>query len=168
MTEYDWDLIWRWNYNHDSLFFSEERKIFSYSPEQIQQNYREISKDAFCFIVQVGDEPIGECSFQNTIPERILRNHPVKRCRRIDLIIGEEAFFGPAFSNDIIRTLTKFGFEEQEADIIFACEVSGYNRRILRVFQRCKYQVYQKNPKQSGRKTSYIYDFFLSVEQYYS
>ena len=167
MTEYDWDLIWRWNYNHDSKFFSEERKIFTYSPDQIQQNYRELSKDSFCFIIEANNEPIGECSFQNTIPERILKSHPVRRCRCIDLVIGEEKFFAPSYSMDVVRTLTKFGFEDQEADIIFACEVPGYDRNILRIFQKSGYQVYQKITRQAGRKTHYIYDLTLTAEQYY-
>lgn len=165
MTEYDWDLIWKWNYNPTTLFFSSERSVSHSSPEQIQHLYREVSKDAFCFIIEVDSKPVGDCWFESTPPTRILRDYPVRHCRCIDLMIGEEDFFNPSFSIDTVRTLTKFGFEEQEADIIFICDILN-DRRLLKIFQKAGYQVYQKVEKPFGKKMHFTYDFILTAEQY--
>ncbi len=166
MTEYDWDIIWKWNYNPNTLYFSEGRNLINYSPEQIQETYRDISKDAFCFIIEVDTNPIGDCWLQKMNIERILRAHPVMRCRRIDLIIGDIEFLNPAFSIDVIRTLTKFGFKEEGADIIFGCEIPDYSRHSLKAFQKVGYQIYEKVRQSPGKKSKYVYDVILMREQY--
>lgn len=164
MTEYDWDIIWRWNYNPNALYFSEGRDLIKSSPNRIQEVYREISKEAFCFIIDVKNKPIGDCWLQKVNLERVLVNHPVKRCRRIDLMIGEIEFSKPAFGIDVIRTLTKFGFEEEGADIIFGCNIPDYNRRALKSFQKAGYQIYDKIKQPPESKSKYIYDVILNKE----
>ena len=166
MTEYDWDIIWKWNYNPNTLYFSEDRSLIKHSPEQIQETYRDISKDAFCFIIEVNNKPVGDCWLQKVNIERILRAHPVMRCRRIDLIIGDIEFLKPVFSIDVIRALTKFGFEKESADIIFGCEIPDHNRHSLKAFQKVGYQIYGKVRQPHGEKSKYVYDVILMKEQY--
>jgi hypothetical protein len=166
MTEYDWDLIWKWNYNPNTLYFSEDRNFIKYSPRKIQQTYRDISKDALCFIIEVETKPVGDCWLQKMNIERILRAHPVTRCRRIDLIMGDIEFLNPLFSIDVVRTLTKFGFREEDANIIFGCEIPDYSRFSLKAFRDVGYQIYEKVKQSVGRKSQYVYDVILMREQY--
>lgn len=167
MTEYDWDIIWKWNYNPNTLYFSGDRSLIKNSPEQIQETYRDISKDVFCFIIEVDTNPIGDCWLQKVDIERILIAHPVMRCRRIDLIIGDIEFLDPIFSIDVIRTLTKFAFKEENADIIFGCEIPDYNQQSLKAFQKVGYQIYAKVRQPPGKKSKYVYDVILTREQYW-
>ncbi len=181
MTEYDWDIVWRWNYNHNTLYFSGGRNFIEYSPERIQAMYRRISEDAFCFIIDVpasqltskqlvdsdtDSKPIGDCWLRKIDIERILVAHPVRRCRCIDLIIGETDFMKSVFSIDIISTLTQFGFEKEGAEIMFGCEIPDYNRQSLRAFQKSGYQIYNKVKQPAGNKSRYVYDVILMKEQY--
>ncbi|HEX28876.1 TPA: GNAT family N-acetyltransferase [Candidatus Poribacteria bacterium] len=64
MTEDDWDILLRWNSDPDVLYFAEGDDVRSYSLEQIQQIYRGVSQNAFCFIIEVAGNPIGECWLQ--------------------------------------------------------------------------------------------------------
>ena len=49
MTESDWDILLKWNSDPDVLYFSEGSYVTSYNLQDIQQIYRGISKNAFCF-----------------------------------------------------------------------------------------------------------------------
>jgi len=175
ITEYDWDIIWQWNYNPDTLFFSEGRSLIKFSPSQIQEAYRHLSKEAFGFIIDVATKsafklnkeeriPIGDCWLQKVNAERILRNHPIKRCRCIDLLIGNTEFFNPKFSIDAIRALTKFGFDKENADIIFGCDIPDNNKQSLKAFQEAGYQIYDKIIQAPHKKYRYTYDVFLVKE----
>ncbi len=64
MTEDDWDILLKWNNDPDVLYFSEGDDVTSHSLEQIQQIYRKVSQNAFCFIIEVDGRPIGECWLQ--------------------------------------------------------------------------------------------------------
>jgi hypothetical protein len=166
MAEYDWDIIWKWNYNPNTLHFSEDRSLIKYSPSQIQQTYRDISKDAFCFLIEFETKPVGDCWIQKVSIERILRAYPVRRCRRVDLLIGEIESFDPLLSMDVVRTLTKFGFKEENADIIFGCGIPDHDRFSLKSFRNVGYQIYEKVRQPVGRKSQYVYDVILMREQY--
>jgi RimJ/RimL family protein N-acetyltransferase len=88
-----------------------------------------------------GDRAIGECWLQEMNIERILSSYPDRDCRRIDLTIGEKDFWGHGYGTDAIRALTRFGFEDECADIIFGAEVGDYNPRCRRAFEKAGYVV---------------------------
>ena len=91
MTENDWDILARWGSDPDVLWFSEGDDVQSYSLEDVQGIYREVSQTAFCFIIQVHGHAIGECWLQKMNLDRVLSRYPDKDCRRIDLTIGERS-----------------------------------------------------------------------------
>ncbi|MCK4905100.1 GNAT family N-acetyltransferase [bacterium] len=161
ITEYDWDVIWRWNYNPDALFFSEGRNLIKSSPSQIQEAYRHMTKESFGFIIDANDKPIGDCWLQKVNVVKILRDHPVKRCRCIDLLIGDMEFFSREFDIDIIRTVTKFGFDKENADMIFGCDIPDDNKQSLKAFKKVGYQIYDKVRQLQGSKSQYLYNVVL-------
>jgi len=141
MTENDWDVLLKWNSDPKVLYYCEGDDVISYSLEQIQEMYRRVSQNAFCFITEVDGSPIGESWLQRMNLDRILAKYPGKDCRRIDLMIGEKDLWGRGLGTDVIRTLTKFGFEEENADVIFGCNIADYNPRSLKAFQRVGYEI---------------------------
>ena len=94
MTEDDWDILLKWNSDPEVLYYSEGDNITSRNLEEVQGIYRWVSQTAFCFMIEVGGMPIGECWLQRMNLERILEKYPNADCRRIDLMIGEKAFWG--------------------------------------------------------------------------
>jgi RimJ/RimL family protein N-acetyltransferase len=97
--------------------------------------------------------------------ERVLKKHPNQDCRRIDLTIGEKHLWGHGFGTDVIRTLTKFGFEEENADVIFGCDIADYNPRSLKAFQRVGYEIDTRIKQPPGRKAQYVYDAIILREK---
>jgi len=168
MTEDDWDVLLKWNSDPDVLYFSESADVTLHSLEQVQQIYRGVSQNAFCFIIEVDGRPIGECWLQRMNLERVLEKYPDKDCRRIDLTIGEKRLWGRGLGTDVIRTLTRFGFEEETADLIFGCDIADYNPRSLKAFQRVGYKVETKIKQPPGRKAQHVYDVVMLRERWHS
>ena len=167
MTEDDWDILHKWNSDPDVLYFAEGDDVRSYSLEQIQQIYRGVSQNAFCFIIEVAGNPIGECWLQQMNLERILQKYPELDCRRIDLMIGEKAFWGQGFGTEVIRLLTSFAFEREGADLVFGCDIADYNLASLKAFQRVGYQVDAKIDQPPSSKAQCRYDLILKREQFF-
>lgn len=166
MTEDDWDVLLKWNSDPEVLYFSEGSDITSWELEPMQEMYREVSQTAFCFIVELEGRPIGECWLQRMNIARILDKYPGKDCWRIDLMIGGKALWGRGLGTDVIRTLTRFGFEEEHADMIFGCFIADYNPRSLRAFQRVGYEIDAKIEQRPGEKAQYEYDVMMCRDKW--
>jgi RimJ/RimL family protein N-acetyltransferase len=164
MTEDDWDTLLKWNSDPEVLYFSEGDDVTSYNLGQIQGLYRSVSQNAFCFIIELDGRPIGECWLQQMNLERILAKYPGKDCRRIDLLIGKKDLWGHGLGTDAIRTLTRFGFEEETADLVFGCGIADYNTRSRRAFGKVGYELDAEIELPVGRKAQYEYDVVIRRE----
>jgi RimJ/RimL family protein N-acetyltransferase len=167
MTEDDWDILLKWNSDPDVLYFVEGDDVRSYNLKQVQEIYRGVSQNAFCFIIEVAGTPIGECWLQQMNLERILQKYPGLDCRRIDLMIGEKAFWGQGFGTEVIRLLTSFAFEGESADLVFGCDIADDNLASLKAFQKVGYQVNAKINQPPGSKAQCRYDLILKREQFF-
>ena len=167
MTEDDWDILLKWHTDPEVLYYSEGEDVSSHNLQQVQYIYRYVSQNAFCFITEYESKPIGECSFQRVNLERILHKNPGKDCRRIDLMIGEKQIWGHGLGSDVIDVLTRFGFEDEQADLIFGCDIADYNPRSLKAFQNNGYRIDSKNKCSPGDKAEYNYDLIISRDDYY-
>ncbi len=167
MTEDDWNILLRWNSDPDVLYYSDGGNITPHDLQGIQQIYRGVSQNAFCFIIEVDGGPVGEGWLQKMNLERILEKYPEKDCRRIDLMIGEKNLWGQGLGTDVVGTLTRFGFEDERADFIFGCDIADYNPRSLRAFEKNGYQIDSKIEEPPGKKSRFVYDLVLSKDKYY-
>jgi aminoglycoside 6'-N-acetyltransferase len=160
MTENDWDILARWNSDPEVLYFSEGTDVEPYDLEDVQEIYRWVSQNAFCFIIEFNGQPIGECWLQRMNIERLLEKYPGKDCRRIDLMIGEKRLWGQGLGTDTIRTLTRFGLEEEGADMIFGL-VGDYNLRSVGAFKNAGYEVDEEVEEPPGEKAKFSYDLVI-------
>jgi RimJ/RimL family protein N-acetyltransferase len=160
MTENDWDILATWNSDSEVLYFSEGGDVESYDLEEVQGMYRGVSQNAFCFIIEFNGQPIGKCWLQRMNIERLLEKYPGKDCRRIDLLIGEKRLWGQGLGTDTIRTLTRFGLEEERADMIFGL-VGDYNLRSVGAFKRAGYEVDAEVEEPPGEKAKFSYDLVI-------
>jgi len=166
MSEDHWDVLWGWNSDPEVLYYSEGDDVAACTPEEVRRIYRGVSKSAFCFIIEVEGQAVGECSLQKMNLDRILRKYPGLDCRRIDLMIGEKEYWGQGIGTEVIRLLTEFGFCQEQADMLFGCDIADYNPRSLRVFQKVGYEIVSTMRETSGRKASLTHDVALSKERF--
>ena len=163
MTEDDWNFLLKWNSDPEVLYYSDGNDVTSYNLEEIQDIYRSVSQNAFCFVIEVDNKPIGECWLQKMNLEALLQEYPDLDCRRIDLMIGEKQYWNRGIGTEVIRMLTDFGFYEQGADMIFGCHIADYNVRSLRAFQKAGYNIYSKTKEEPNRKANFTYTVFISI-----
>jgi len=138
MTEEDWPHVLAWNADPEVLIWSdgiEEAR----PPEDTKGIYREVSQSAYVFVIELDGEPIGECWLQQMNVPNILARFPGRDLRRIDLQIGRKDLWGQGLGSDTIRTLVKFGFEQERADGIFGL-VDPKNVRSWRAFQKAGFR----------------------------
>ncbi len=120
-----------------------------------------MAQSAFRFIIEFEDRPVGECWLQEMNLARIIDSHPDADCRRIDLMIGEKDLWGHGIGSRVIDLLSTFGFNHQNADLIFACDVADYNPRSYRAFEKSGFELHSSNPQEPGGKAKETYDLML-------
>ena len=165
LTEQDWPTLLAWNNDPDVLYFADDNDVTAYDLASVQGIYRAVSQHAFCFLIEVDGQPIGEGWLQEMNMERILAKYPTQNCRRIDLMIGTKQLWGQGLGTDTIRTLTRFGFQQEDADLIFGL-VSDYNKRSRRAFARVGYVVDATVPEPPGGKTKITDDLVITRSQW--
>ena len=165
MTEEDWPLLLRWNNDPDVLYFAEGEDVSGYALADIQGIYRHVSQSAYCFIIEQAGEPLGDCWLQEMNLERIRSAYPHQDCRRIDLAIGEKAFWGQGIGTEVIRLLCDFAFTQEGADCVWGCDIADYNPRSLRAFQRNGFQRVNELRQPPGAKAQLCYDLCLTAEE---
>lgn len=164
MTERDWDVLSKWDTDPEVVYYSEGDWVDGYDLETSQMIYRGVSQNAFNFIAELDGRPIGYCWLQKMNLERVLARLPGKDLRRIDLAIGEKELWGQGLGTEMIRMLTRFGFEREHADAIFGCSIGDYNPRSRRAFEKNGYTAFIETPQPEGGKAKVEYDLILSRE----
>ena len=135
MGEGDWDVLLNWNNDPAVMELADHNPFEESTVEELQTIYRWISTHAYCFIMEVDENPIGECWLQRMNLQRIVAQFPNKDLRRIDLMIGEKELWGRGYGTEAIGLLVEFGFQIERADAIFAL-VMADNHRSQRAFQK--------------------------------
>lgn len=166
MAENDWDILVKWNSDPEVLYYSEGADVNSYNLEDVQSIYRSTSKNAFCFIIELAGNPVGECWLQKMNLEKLIKKYPGLDSRRIDLMIGEKQYWGKGIGTEVIRLLLRFGFLEEKAAIIFGCGVADYNVRSFKAFQRAGFEIDEKIKRPPGKKAKYEYNLFIRKEKF--
>jgi aminoglycoside 6'-N-acetyltransferase len=166
MTEEDWDILLRWNSDPEVLYYSDGNDVTSYTLEEVQGIYRSVSQTGFCFAIEFGGKPIGECWLQEMNLEWILQKYPDLDCRRIDIAIGEKQYWGRGIGTEVTRMLTKFGFLDEDADMLFCCSIADYNMRALKAVQKVGYELLSKRKGEPGARAKYAHYFTLTKEEF--
>ncbi len=164
MTEDDWEILHKWNSDPEVLYYA-DGNADGYSMEMVKSIYRGVCKNAFCFIIEFEGRPIGECYLQRMNLERILKEHPDKDLRRIDIMIGEKDHWDRGIGTEAVGMLVKFGFEEEGAEAIFGCDVSDCNIRSIKMFRKLGFSVFSKMER-GRRDDGFKYDMVLRRSEY--
>lgn len=165
MGEDDWDILLKWNSDPEVLYFSEGEDVSSRSLEEIQGIYRGVSRDAFCFTIELEGKPVGECWLQRMNLARILGKYPGLDLRRIDLMIGEKGHWGQGIGTETIRLLTEFGFMREGAEMILGL-VGDYNARSQAAFRKVGYELAGAFREKPGHKATYELELVMTRVQF--
>jgi RimJ/RimL family protein N-acetyltransferase len=158
MTEDDWEVVGKGETDPEIIRWADTSRAESRTLEEVQQIFRKVSQHAFCFIIELEGRPIGDSWLQEMNVKKVLRAYPGRDCRRIDLVIGEEELWGRGLGTDTIRTLTRFAFEREKADMVFAI-IGDYNERSQLAFMKSGYSLVMKleEAPPSRAKLNYVF-----------
>lgn len=166
MTEDDWDVLLRWNNDQEVMNYAYGNPFEVSTASDIQPIYRWISTHAFCFMIEVGGAPIGECWLQRMNLQRILDQFPDKDLRRIDIMIGEKSFWGRGLGTDAIALLVDFGLGSEKADAILAPGVDVDNPRSLRAFEKKGFTLHAVVTETEDVTSGVGHDLILTRDQW--
>jgi len=139
MTENDWATIAEWETDREVIWWADSDPITSRTIQEVQEIFRTVSQNAYCFVIELEDNPIGDCWLQRVNLKSILEAYPGKDCRRIDLVIGKKALWSQGLGTDVIRSMTRFAFDQENADVVFGI-VGDYNGRSERAFRKAGFK----------------------------
>lgn len=159
--EDDWDTLLRWNNDPEVLFFAEGEEVTSRTLAEVQAIYRGVSQSAYCFMIEVGGAPVGECQLQRMNLERCLARYPGKDLRRIDITIGEKHLWGQGIGTTALRLLVRFAFDREDADAVFGADVADYNPRSRRAFEKAGFVLDAVYPTPAGAKAGAVNDMVV-------
>ncbi len=155
MTETDWAIITPWETDPEVTYWADTGPgAVSRTIEDVKHIFRTISQNAYCFVIEYTGDPIGTCWLQKMNLPEIIERFPGKDCRRIDLSIGVQRLWGHGLGTDTIRTLVRFAFELEQADIVFGI-AGDYNPRSIRAFSKAGFQRVFELAEPPGSRAQY-------------
>lgn len=141
LTENDWSfVIPLWN-NPAVVAWAGSGGEVHDPPEAVMAIYRKVSREAYQFIVERDGEGIGDMHLQRMNLPRLLNRYPNRDLRRIDIALKGEAVWGKGLGAEAIRLATRFGFEQERADLIFGPSISYANPRSFLAFAKSGYEL---------------------------
>ena len=158
MTEGDWAIVAKWETDPEIIHWADTGIVTSRTVAEVRQIFRVVSQRALCFIVELDGKPIGDGWLQEMNLEKLLKAYPGLDCRRIDLVIGEKDLWGRGLGVDIIRTLARFAFEQEKADMVFGI-TGDYNEQSQGAFMKAGFSLVMKleEPPPGRAKLSYVF-----------
>jgi aminoglycoside 6'-N-acetyltransferase len=132
-------LLYKWCADPEVLFWTEggtNDATLSYGPDTVQQIYGGVSQNAFCFLVEANGVPIGECWLQKMNLPDVKAMYPENiDVRRIDMTIGEKAYWNKGIGTQFIGIMIDFAFYRENVDVLH-CFCEDYNVRSRRMWEK--------------------------------
>lgn len=166
LTDEDLPYLYKWNSDPEVLYWTEGEDIEGYPPEAVHQIYGGISQNNLCFAIEVNGETIGECWLQKmNLPEIIAMYADSTDVRRIDMSIGEKAFWGKGIGTLFIGMLVKYAFEYEHVDVLH-CFCEDYNIRSRRVWEKNGFTLILTEEIPQPNKGKLQYHLRLTKDEY--
>lgn len=166
MTDNDFPMLLEWNSDAEVLYWVEGDDIESYTLDGIQGIYGDVSQNAWCFIIEIDNVVIGECWLQKMNMQHIMEEFPNDKIYRIDIMIGNKNYWNQGIGSRVIRMLTEFGFEKQNADKIFYLP-GDYNKRSIRAAEKVGYKIHAIIEVDGNKKAKYDLNMMMTRIEYY-
>lgn len=160
-------LLYKWNSDPEVLYWTEGGKDIerSYDKETVHVIYGGVSKNALCFLIEVNDQAIGECWLQKMNKQDVIKMYPNLDVRRIDMAIGEKAYWGKGIGTEFIRILVEFAFVKEKVDVLH-CFAENYNLRSQKVWLKNNFKLVREDDLKQPQKGTKQLHFALTREEY--
>ncbi len=163
-------LLYKWCADPEVLYWTEggEDIVRSYNQEIVHQIYGGVSQKAFCFLVEAGGSPIGECWLQEMNLTEVTAMYPeTLDVRRIDMTIGEKAYWGKGIGTQFIGMMIDFAFCGVHVDVLH-CFCEDYNIRSRRMWEKHGFTQILVEPLPQPQKGQWQYHYRLTREEFIS
>ncbi len=161
--------LYKWNADPEVLYWTEggtDKTDLSYNADVVHQIYGDISQDNYCFLIEVNGVPIGECWLQKmNLPNVKVMYDPALDVRRIDMSIGEKAYWNRGIGTQFIGMLIDFAFNGEHVDILH-CFCEDYNIRSRRMWEKHGFTLVLKEELPQPQKGKYQYHYRLKRQEY--
>lgn len=128
--------LYKWNADPEVTYFTESTINLKYDEQTVKRKYGGVSQNAFCFLVEVNNVPIGECWLQKmNLPEVIAIYPATLDVRRIDMAIGEKEYWNKGIGTYLIGMMINFAFCDEHVDVLH-CFCEDYNVRSRRMWEK--------------------------------
>jgi len=132
-------LLYKWNADPEVVYWSDTGNVEVFDEESVRDIYGSASENAFCFLAEVNGEPIGDFMLQKMNVPEVSAQYPGLDVRRIDMEIGEKAYWGRGIGTAAVGMLIDFAFCGEHADALH-CFAADYNIRSKKLFLRHGFQ----------------------------
>ena len=163
-AEADFDAVARWFGDAEIMHYAEGLERPSYSREEIEGIYRAAAEkwDTLLFAIETREgKVIGETWLERMNLQRALKAPP-DRVWRIDITIGEKAYWGQGHGRRAVRLLLGYAFEALGADRVGA-PVFEFNHRSLRMLRAWGMRVVRRVLERVTRGGQKFADFDLEI-----
>ena len=162
-------LLCKWNSDPEVLYWTEggeAEKDLSYGPETVHQIYGGASQNAYCFLIERDGVPIGECWLQRMNLPRVLKMYPeTLDVRRIDMTIGEKAYWDRGIGTQFMGMLVDFAFCGEHVDVLH-CFCEDYNNRSRRMWEKQGFTLVMEEPIPASWKGKAQYHYRLTRQEF--
>lgn len=161
--------LYKWCGDSEVLYWTEGGTAdidLSYGPDTVHQIYGGVSQDAFCFLVEADGVPIGECWLQKmNLPDVKAMYSKTLDVRRIDMSIGEKAYWGKGIGTQFIGMMVDFAFCGEHVDVLH-CFCEDYNVRSRRMWEKHGFTQVLAEPLPQPQKGQVQYHYKLTREEF--
>ena len=177
LTDAHLPLLYRWNADPEVLYWTEggEDVARSYTWETVHQIYGGPQDRVMYFLVEANGQPIGECWLQRMNVLEILERYPRREgqpgtgpwldVRRIDMMIGEKAYWGAGLGTRFVRMLADYAFQKAGVDVLH-CFTEDYNIRSRKLWMRLGFTEACAFTLPAGEKGSVQYHYVMRKEDW--
>ncbi len=161
-------LLYKWNADPEVLYWTDGGMDdgHSHDKDTVHQIYGGVSQNAYCFLIEIDSVPIGECWLQKMNLENVLAMYDTSvDVRRIDMMIGEKAYWNKGIGSQFIPVVIDFAFNEEHADVLH-CLSEDYNIRSRRMWEKNGFTLILSEDLPQPQKGKYQYHFRLTKDEY--
>lgn len=164
-------LLYRWNADPEVLYWTEggdhpKDARLSYDAATVNDIYGGVSQNALCFLVEANGEPIGEYWLQKMNLPDVRAMYPEGTdVRRIDMAIGEKAWWNRGVGTSMAGMLVNYAFAGEGVHVLH-CFCEDYNARSKRVWEKNGFTRVRADAIAPGAKGKWQYHYRLTQAEY--
>lgn len=166
MSDADIPLLVHLNRDPEVLQFVDDDSTEPYTEETVKGVYGYVSPMAYCFIVEVNGQPVGDCWLQKMNEPEISALYPEGTdVRRIDMSIGESSYHGKGIGTMFVGMLIDFAFRVENVEVLH-CQCNDDNIRSKKVWEHYGFHLAFQKPRVN--KPGFSDHYVLTREEYWA